>query len=70
MRKKSGSELWKILHGVWEVTLTVAVVALVRALGPWSIQMTIHTAYDVKGVWSRRALEADSLETDGGWARD
>lgn len=54
--------MWKSLRGVWEETITVAVVGVVRALGPWYIQETIHTAHDVKDVWSRRALEADGLE--------
>lgn len=39
------------------------VVAVLRALGPWCIQETIHTAHDVKVGQSKRAFEADSLET-------
>lgn len=41
----------------------MAVVAVLRALRPWSVQETIHTDRDVKGVWSRRALGADRSET-------
>lgn len=37
---------------------------VVRALEPWCIRETIHTPHDVRDVlWSRRTLEAHSLET-------
>lgn len=62
MREKGGSELWKSFTGAREETVTVAIV-VVRALGPWCIQGTIHTPHDEKDVWPRRTLEADSLGT-------
>lgn len=44
--------------------IVVAAVVVVRALGPWCIQETIHTPHNVRDVlWSRRALEEDCLGT-------